>query len=380
MKKITSSAIRPRFAAFLVLILVLSACGLPRSGPTQREVLAGSVENGGQTNIVLVDDQVATSARRGEPLGFSRTFLNAGLAAVDRINAGDKITVTIWENVDNGLLNAPGTSSTTLTQIQVDELGNIFVPYAGIVRASGRTPEELRQEITDRLSQQTPDPQVEVRREAGIGATVNVVGGVNKQGVYLIDAASRRLTAMLAVAGGVSLDPAGTKIVVQRGQSSGAVWLRDLYANPENDITLRANDRIIVQKDERFFTVLGASTGQTRVDFINRDPNAVDALALIGGLNGNTADPRGIFVFRVEPAEVANAVLETNEFTTPQRLAYVIDLTKEESIFTAQAFQIRDRDTIYVTEAPFVGWSRVLEAIAGTVNTIDSIATIAEVL
>jgi len=32
-----------------------------------------------------------------------------------------------------------------------------------------------------------------------------------------------------------------------------------------------------------------------------------------------------------------------------------------------------------VTEAPFVSWSRVLETIAGTVNTIDSIATIAEV-
>jgi len=364
----------------MALVLFLGACGLPRSGPTQQEVLAGSVENGGQTNIVMVDDRVAAASRRDEPLGFSRTFLNAGLASVDRINAGDKITVTIWENVDNGLLNALGASSTTLPQIQVDELGNIFVPYAGVVRAAGRTPEELRREITSRLSQQTPDPQIEVRREAGIGATVNVVGGVNKQGVYLIDAASRRLTAMLAVAGGVSLDPAGTKIVVQRGQNSGAVWLRDLYANPENDITLRARDRIIVQKDERYFTVLGASTGQTRVDFVNRDPNAVDALALIGGLNGNIADPRGIFIFRVEPASVANAVLDTTEFTTPQRLAYVIDLTKEESIFTAQAFQVRDRDTIYVTEAPFVSWSRVLEAIAGTVNTVDSIATIAGVL
>lgn len=369
-----------RIITILAVSLTLSACGLPRSGPSQREVLAGSVENGGQTNIVMVDDRVAAAARHDEPLGFSRTFLNAGLAAVDRINAGDRVTVTIWENVDNGLLSNPGASSTTLSEIQVDELGNIFVPYAGVVRASGRTPEELRQEITDRLSQQTPDPQVEVRREAGNGASVNVVGGVNSQGVYLIHAAARRLTAMLAVAGGVSFDPAGTKIVVQRGGQSESIWLRDLYENPSNDITLRANDRIIVQKDERFFTVLGASSGQARVDFINRDPNVVDALALIGGLDGRVANPHGIFVFRVEPAEIANAVLETNEFTTPQRLAYVIDLTQEESIFTAQDFQIRDRDTIYVTEAPFVSWSRVLEAVAGTVNAIDSITTIADAL
>ena len=106
----------------------------------------------------------------------------------------------------------------------------------------------------------------------------------------------------------------------------------------------------------------------------------VDALSAVSGLNGQIANPRGIFIFRVEPAEIANAVLETDEFSTPQRVAYVIDLTKEESIFTAQAFKLRDQDTVYVTEAPFVSWARVLETIAGTVNTLDSLATIAGAL
>ncbi len=360
--------------------MAVGACGLPRSGPSQQEILAGSVENGGSTNIVMVSDTVARAATLDQTLGFSRAFLNAGVAAVDRIRPGDLITITIWENVDNGLLTAPGSSSSTLSEIQVDELGNIFVPYAGIVRASGRTPEDLRIEITRLLARQTPDPQVEVRRKPGNGATVNVVGGVNKQGVYLLHTASRRLTAMLASAGGVSQDPAGTKIVVQRGDKTGAVWLRDLYANPDNDITLRALDRIIVQKDQRYFTVLGAASGQQRIDFLSRDPNVVDALALIGGLNSRVADPRGIFIFRMEPPAIANAVLNTDRFTTPQRMAYVIDLTAEESIFTAQAFKIRDRDTIYITEAPFVAWTRVLESIAGTVNTLDSLATIAGAL
>ncbi len=379
--KNTGNIRRPaRFVVLFGMVLALGACGLPRSGPNQQEIMAGSVENGGSTNIVLVDDRIARAATLAEPLGFPRSFLNAGLAAVDRIRPDDLITVTVWENVDNGLLNSPASSSTTLSEIRVDQLGNIFVPYAGVIRASGRTPEELRIEITQRLERQTPDPQVEVRRKPGNGATVNVVGGVNNQGVYMLHAASRRLTAMLASAGGVSLDPAGTKIIVQRGGQSGAVWLRDLYANPENNITLRANDRIIVQKDERYFTVLGAASGQKRIDFVSRDPNVVEALSLIGGLDGRVADPRGIFIFRMEPAKIANAVLDTNEFTTPQRVAYVIDLTREESIFTAQKFRIRDRDTIYVTEAPFVSWSRVLESVAGTVNTLDNLATIAGAL
>jgi len=369
-----------RLVSAFSIALALGACGLPRSGPNTSEILAGSVENGGQTNIIYVDDRVAKASTITTTLGFSRSFLNAGAVSIDRIRAGDKLTVTIWENVENGLLVAAGASSTTLRDIQVDQLGNIFVPYAGVVRASGRTAEELRQDITRLLARQTPDPQIEVRREAGEAAVVNVVGGVNKQGVYVLSAANRQLTSVLAVAGGVSIDPAGTKITVQRGRESGSVWLRDLYANPANNINLRAQDRIIVEKDQRYFTVLGASSGQTRVDFLSKDPNVVDALSAVSGLNGQIADPRGIFVFRIEPAEIANAVLETNEFTTPQRIAYVIDLTKEESIFTAQGFKLRDRDTIYVTEAPFVSWSRVLETIAGTVNTLDSLATIAGAL
>ncbi|MCF6273095.1 MAG: polysaccharide biosynthesis/export family protein [Rhodobacteraceae bacterium] len=380
MGKHNTTSRKVRLAALMSMLLVLGACGLPRSGPSQAEIMAGSVENGGSTNIVMVDDRVARAATLSQPLGFSRSFLNAGLAAVDRIRAGDLITITIWENVDNGLLAETGASSTTLSDIEVDQLGNIFVPYAGTIRASGRTPEGLRTDITRELERQTPDPQVEVRRKPGNGAAVNVVGGVNKQGVYLLHAASRRLTAMLASAGGISLDPAGTKVIVQRGNESGAIWLRDLYSNPKNDITLRANDRIIVEKDERYFSVLGATTGQARIDFTSRNPSIVDALSLIGGLNSRIADPRGIFIFRMETADIANKVLDTTQFTTPQRVAYVIDLTTDESIFTAQTFKIRDRDTIYVTEAPFVGWTRVLESIAGTVNTLDSLATVASAL
>ncbi len=361
-------------------LLALGACTLPRSGPSETEILAGSVENGGNTHIVLVDDRVANAARFTERLGFSRGFLNAGNVSVDRINPGDTLSITIWENVDNGLLAGVGKNSTSLPVIQVDQLGNIFVPYAGVIRASGRTPEELRIEVTALLSRQTPDPQVEIRRQAGDGATVSVIGGVGGQGVYPITASNRRLTGMLATAGGVSLDASVTQVLVQRGNETGRIWLQDLYDNPGNDIRLRANDKIIVREDRRFFTVLGATNTQRQVSFESSEPNVIEALAHIGGLDGRASDPSGIFIFRLEPAEIANAVLQTDEHTTPQRLAYVIDLTAQESIFTAQNFQLQDRDAIYVTEAPFVAWSKVIAAISGTVSALDNIATIAGAL
>ncbi len=374
---VTSGRLRALFSLLLTL-MVVGACGLPRTGPTTHEILASSVENGGTTHIVYVDDRVTRLASAEPEIGFSRAFLNAGNASVDRINAGDKLTITIWENVDNGLLANTGSNSTTLPDVQVDQLGNIFVPYAGVVRASGRTSEELRVEITRLLERQTPDPQVEVRRASGDGSTVSIVGGVATQGVYPIVPSTRRLLSMLATAGGVSLNPDVTQLSIHRGNNTARIWLQDLYDNPAYNIALHAGDEIVISQDRRYFTALGSTTAQKKMPFDEHSPNAVDALASIGGLNGTTANPRGVFVFRVEPASVANALLNTDEFTSPQRVAYVIDLTREDGIFIARNFNIINHDAIFVTQAPFVQWSALLQAVAGTAKTVDSLATIVE--
>lgn len=196
-----------RLAILPVAALFLASCGLPSSGPSVKNIQDSSVENDGDMHIVDVTAAVLTTSAREQSSGFSQAFRGAGAVSVDRIHPGDVLTITIWENVENGLFSTLGQKVTTLPAMQVDQLGNIFIPYAGTVKASGRTPDDLRLKITGLLENQTPDPQIEVRRESGNGATVSILGGVGGQGVYAIDASSRRLTGMLARAGGISLDP-----------------------------------------------------------------------------------------------------------------------------------------------------------------------------
>lgn len=369
-----------RALALLSLAITISACEMSRSGPTANEILAGSVQNGGSMHVVLVDDRVARAANRSDMLGFSRAFLNAGVASVGRINPGDLLTITIWENVENGLLVPLGANSTVLPSVQVDELGNIFVPYAGTISAAGRTPDELREVVTRELARQTPDPQVEVRREAGDGATVSVVGPVGGQGVYSLGNSNRRLTGMLASAGGVQSDPGVTQITVQRGDMTGRVWLEDLYSNSDNDIPLRAGDRIIVEENVRYFTALGASNKQAQVILGAREQSVVDGLAAIGGLNGQAANPSGLFILRTEPAEVANSILQRNDLTTPQRVAYVVDLTAPEGLFIAQEFLLRHRDSLFASEANFVTWGRFLDSLSAGVGALADVITIIEIV
>ena len=42
-------------------------------------------------------------------------------------------------------------------------------------------------------------------------------------------------------------------------------------------------------------------------------------------------------------------------------------------MFKARDFVIRDGDTVYVTEAPFVQWRKTLSALTGTAGSVSQI-------
>lgn len=374
MKTMMSRAVKT--AALAVLLVSTAACGLPRSGPNKAEIFKGSVLKEGDAFIVTVNPRVTRATAVTPALGFSSAFRNAGLVGSDTISPGDTLGLTIFENVrDDPLLGNTGQRVSALTEVQVDGQGYIFVPYAGRIKAAGQTPDGLRQAITRKLDAQTPDPQVTVQRVAGDGSAVSVAGAVGANGVYAIERPTRTLSAMIARAGGVAIEPEAAIIRVTRGNQTGSVWLQDLYANPALDIALRPGDRIVVERDTRAFVALGATGAQNRVPFETQTLSAIEAIAIVGGLNTSLADPTGVFVFRNEPAEIANSVLGRSDLTGDQRMVYVLDLTQPTGMFEARDFLIRDGDTVYVTEAPFVQWQKTLSAITGTVGAADTIST-----
>lgn len=359
------------------LVAALAGCGLPRSGPNKAEIFKGSVLKEGDAFIVSVNSRVTRATSVAPAFGFGSNFLNAGVVGSDTIAAGDVLGLTIFENVrDDPLLGNTGQRVSALTEIQVDGQGYIFVPYAGRIKAAGQTPEGLRQAITRKLDTQTPDPQVTVQRLAGDGATVTVSGFAGAQGVLPIERPTRTLLSMIANAGGVAIEPSVALVRVTRGSQTGKVWLEDLYANPALDIALRAGDKITIERDTRAFTALGATGTQSRVPFETQNLSAIEAIATVGGLSTGSADPTGVFVFRNEPAEIANAVLGRNDLTGDQRFVYVLDLTQPTGMFEARDFLIRDGDTVYVTEAPFVQWNKTLSAITGSAGAASSLDSV----
>ena len=365
-----------RNLALFTMVLTIAACGLPRSGPNKREIFAGSVQREGNAYIISLNDRVIQATKQAAAVGFDENFQRAGRIGADTIRPGDILAFTVYENVEEGLLGVAGVPS-TLTEIQVDQAGFVYIPYAGRIKAAGNTPEALRGVITRKLDSQTPDPQVIVRRLPGDGSTISVIGST-AQGVYPIEASTSTLSSMIANAGGVLTQPENTRVTVIRGNHKGTVWLEDLYESNKQDIALRPGDRILIKEDKRRFTALGATGGQSLVEFPAPEMSAIEAIAFMGGLNSNLADPTGIFIFRNETPEYANRVLGRSDFVSPKRFAYVLDLTAPTGVFLGRDFSIRDGDTIYVTEAPYVQWTKTISVLTGTLGAAGDVSSTAQ--
>lgn len=367
-----------RHAALIASVVAMSACSLlPAPGPTKSDIYSGSVKRQGDAYVVSVNDHVTRATSVVTALGIDSGFIGAGVVGSDTIRPGDTLSISIWENVEEGIL-ANAAAPATLSEVQVDGSGFIFMPYAGRIQAAGNSPETIRRIITQKLEQQTPDPQVLVSRVAGDGATVSVAGAVTGQGVFPIERPTRTLSAMLAAAGGVRIPVETAVVKIIRGGKTGKIWYQDLFEDPKLDIALRNGDRILVEEDTRAYTVLGATGAQTRVKFETQTLTAIEALAQVGGLVATQADPTGIFVFRDEPSEIASQVLGRYDLVGDQRMVYVLNLTEPNGMFMARDFMIRDEDTIYVTEAPYVQWAKLLTALTTTAGAASAVAGVGQ--
>ena len=366
-----------RFVVVGACIVSVSGCGLPRPGPSRFELAAKEAAGESGAVVVPVDDRVVRATVTPPEPGFPASFVAAGTATADVIREGDVLGLAIWENVESGLLSGGGQGRTNLDEVQVDDEGFIFVPYAGRIKAAGSTPESLRVTIAEKLAAQTPDPQVSVVRAAGDGATVSLLGSVGSQGVYPIERPTRRITGLLAKAGGVSIDPEIAIVTLRRGATSGSARLSAIHADPRLDVALRAGDIVLVEEDSRSFVAIGATGGQRRVPFDSPEISALDALAQVGGLSSQLADPRGIFLLREEPPAIARRVTGRPDIASPLRVIYTFDLTEPDGLFLARDFAIRDGDTIYVTEAPYVRWQKSLQVLTGSIGTANALGAAA---
>lgn len=377
--------------SFVVAVgMSLAACGafLPNAGPTTQEIIGGDPEQTLDFAIAELDVQAVTATQTPAPAAFDLNFRGTGIESAGVIGVGDLLSVSIWENLEDGLFTSAGSKQAVIPSVRVDEDGTIAVPYVGRIRAAGLRPFDIQEAIRKRLEEQTLQPEVLVGRAEIASRAVTVQGSIGAPGVYPLTLHQDRLLSLLASAG-LSADAEElTEVTIRRGDASASGWLDMVYEDPGANLALRSGDTIIVNRRNWAFNAFGAVGRTGRQQFQTRDMSLLDAISAMGGLNAQNANPTGVFLFRREEPAVLSQLTRLDEtahglddellarFDGPQPVVYQLELNRSEALFLAGEFKMRDGDTIYVTEAPYAAWRKVLSVIIPTLGTAGSVSAL----
>ena len=94
--------------------------------------------------------------------------------------------------------------------------GNITVPYAGSIRALGRTPVDVQREIEERLKARALEPQAIVTVTERRSNDITVLGEVGTPTRFPAEPAGTKLLSAIARAGGTRTPDIESIITVQR--------------------------------------------------------------------------------------------------------------------------------------------------------------------
>jgi polysaccharide biosynthesis/export protein len=160
-------------------------------------------------------------------------------ADVYRLNPGDKLEITVWEE------------EKLKQEVVVLPDGTISFPLVGHVAAAGKTTEDLVKLLRERLTKFIPDSEINVRLLSTEGNLIYVTGEVKNPGKFVMKGPTDVMQA-LSMAGGLTAFAKKNDIIVLRREADGRTKsLPFEYGdvedgeNIESNILLQSGDTIV---------------------------------------------------------------------------------------------------------------------------------------
>ncbi|MBM5665610.1 polysaccharide biosynthesis/export family protein [Burkholderia pseudomallei] len=369
---------RPFCKTFLIACVMgavtLAGCSsIPTSGASGAQI-ARAAQSPSGIQIVDVTEDVARQLFADRNTADFVTALGGGASFRQQLGVGDTIQVSIWEAPPATLFGAAqseGSSGpanarvTVLPDQAIDGDGNVNIPFAGQVKAAGRSPTQLAREIAARLKSMAHDPQVLVKLSRNETSYVTIVGDVAENARMALTARGERLLDALASAGGAKHPVDKVTIQITRGKTVASLPLDMVIRDPRQNVPLHAGDVVTVLFQPYSFTVLGATGKNDEINFEAKGITLAQALARAGGLQDSRADAKGVFIFRLEDANALKwptaPVRTTADGKVP--VVYRVNLRDPNSFFVAQSFRVDNNDLLYVSNAPIAELQKFLNVV-----------------
>jgi polysaccharide export outer membrane protein len=366
--------------------LFLAGCtALPASAPTAVELEASAARvSAFPLPVVKVTPGVTLILAHDSGTGLAATFHDSQSRAAQPfvLHAGDTIAVSIYEAGGQQLFGSvappalaidsqPTAHSTTLPPETIERDGTVDIPFAGLVRVTGKTLTGARQAIADALKGKAAQPQVIVTLVNNDSNGVTVGGEVGTPGRLALTPCCDRILDAIAERGGSKYPAYETYVRVVRGSTVGSELLQKIASDPAENIRLHPQDQVFLSRNPQTFSVLGASQRIAVYNFDSERVTLVEAIARAGGPIENTGDVGGIYLFRFEPLAVAQQVVAASggkplpPDSGPIPVAYRLDLRNADQFFLAKAIEVHDKDLILVADASAVPFTKIISAVRG---------------
>jgi polysaccharide export outer membrane protein len=354
--------------AVLLTLTGTCACSIfPTTGPSSSDIRKGTQDPESLPYaLVRITPEVEKVLER-KSSRMSRVFPERGGPAEIRFGVGDVLSVTVFEAAAGGLfipLEAgvrPG-NYITLPNQAVDNNGNITVPYAGTIRAKGRTVVEVQTAVVDALKNRALDPQAVVSLVEQRASSITILGDVNTAQRFPANPNGERLLDVIARAGGPRNPGFDTWVMLERDSRQASAPFASLVNEPANNVWIKPHDTIYVYTQPLTFTAFGATGTQGHVPFAAWRLSLAEAIGKMSGLNDNLADPASVFLYRGEPREVAELLgVDCSRFSGPVvPIIYNLNLRDPSGFFLASNFEIRNKDVVYTSNAVSVEATKFL--------------------
>lgn len=348
----------------LLLLILLGGCALPRGAPIEREVLSIDPDKPREFAVYAVTRDTLRGISHWPATDNVRKFgwvSSTSSPASAVIRPFDKVSLVIWDSEENSLLTAPSQKLVEVQNLRVTQSGQIFVPYLGYLRVSGKTPEAARNQIEREMVSIVPSAQVQLNVQPGVRGSVSIVGGVKTPATMPLPEGGFTVLDLISMGGGP--EPLNNPQIrlIRSGRTYGTS-LENLIENPSRDPALRGGDKVALVDDDRYFRAYGAAGLEQVIPFPEDRISAMDAVSLMGGLDERSANPQGVLILREYPQSV---VRSDGAGPGHARTIFALDLTTADGLFSAGKMPVYSGDTVMVTESP-VNSARTVFGLAGT--------------
>lgn len=376
-------------AVFPVVALATGGCTaafFPAAGPNSGAVRSQYSETGQQYGLVKLTPEVVNILNEYGPRTISATFGDPRPPPEVKFGIGDVVSVTIFEAAAGGLFIPqeagvrPG-NFITLPNQPIDTAGNITVPYAGAVKAAGRTPSQVNQAIVDRIKDRAIEPQAVVALVTQNTSLITVIGEVNNAftptGRVPAQPAGEHLLDVITRAGGLKDQGQNTWVVLERQGKRAAAPFASLVFDPGNNIWAWPGDTIYVYQEPQTYLAFGASGTQGQFSFNQWRITLAEAIGQAGGLLDLQADPGSVFLYRREPRELAEKLgIDCSKFEGPTvPVVYSVSFKDPGGYFLATRVQMHNKDLVFAANAESVEITKFLTFAQDVIATVNAVPT-----